>query len=955
MSKVRIYEIGKELGVQNAAIIDKARELGLIVETHLSYLEEEDAMKVKSALAKASQGTIVEKRVHSTVIRRRSRRRRDEPEAVDALEIGSEAAEAAEDTPEAVVDAPEAVVDAPEVVEAAEAAPDAVEAVEAVEATPEIVEAAPEAPDAVEAVDAAPDAVEAVDAAPDAGEAAPEAVEATPDAADVAPDAAEAVEPAPEAETAPEAEATPEAAEAAEEEYEEEYEEEMVMAPPPVPEATPDVPAPRASAKRPEPLVPTPRRKLKKDPYRAVVVTLPDPAEIAAQQRAAAAAAAAPPPTAPADPDADRSGRGVRRPDRRPSTPADREAAQRRGRRLIYDRRKEQGFGMGGRGGRVRGRRKKDRKGADMGPTVHIKRSVKINETISVGDLAIGMAVKSSELIQKLFAMGVMATVNQELDFETAQIVAGELGHEVQNVAFQVEEHIKVTTDADEDLQDRQAVVTIMGHVDHGKTSVLDVIQKSNIASGEAGGITQAIGAYVVKTKRGQLTFIDTPGHEAFTAMRARGAKVTDIVILVVAADDGVMPQTREAVAHARAAAVPIVVAVNKCDRPEADPQRVRTELTELELVPEDWGGETLFVDVSAKTGDGIDDLLEAVALQSEMMELQANPNKLAGGIVLESRLEKGRGPVATLLVQEGTLHVGDMVVSGTCFGKVRAMHDDKGQNLKEALPSFPVEILGLNGVPVASDSFNAVEDEKAARAVADHRSSKERDEKYSKTSALSLEQLFAQSSDEKKEIAVVLKGDSQGGVEAVSQALQKLKDDRVEIQIVHEAVGGITESDVNLAMTARGFIIGFNVRPEGKARTAAADAGVEIKTHSLIHDIIDMVKAAMEGALDKIANEVYLGRAEVREIFSVPKIGRIAGSYVIDGKILRAARTRLIREGTVIWEGKLGSLRRFKDDAKEVAQGFECGIGLEGYNDIKISDIVEAYKIEMVAAKLEE
>jgi len=910
MSKVRIYEIGKELGVQNADIIAKAREIGLDVEGHLSYLEEEDALKVKSALATATQGTVVEKRVHSTVIRRRSRRRRVEDEVV-ATEV--EAAPEAEAAPEPE---PEA---APEV--EAEAAPEPEAASEP--------EAAPE-PEPEPQPEPQPEA---------APEPEPEPEPKPEPEAEAAPEPEPEPKPEPEATPEPEPEATPEP-----------EAEEVVR----VPEATPDVPAPRSPAKRPEPLVPTPLRKPKKDPYRAVVVTLPDPAEIAAQQRREAAAAAAPPPAAPADPDAARAGR-ARRPDRRPGGPGqDRQDAQRRGRRLIYDRRKEQGFGMGGRGGRVRGRRKKVGKG-DTGPTVHIKRTVKINETISVGDLAIGMAVKSSELIQKLFGMGVMATLNQELDFETAQIVAGEMGHEVQNVAFQVDEHIKVTTDADEDLQDRQAVVTIMGHVDHGKTSVLDVIQKSNIASGEAGGITQAIGAYVVKTKRGQLTFIDTPGHEAFTAMRARGAKVTDIVILVVAADDGVMPQTREAVAHARAADVPIVVAVNKCDRPEADPQRVRTELTELELVPEDWGGETLFVDVSAKTGDGIDDLLEAVALQSEMMELQANPEKLAGGIVLESRLEKGRGPVATLLVQEGTLRVGDMVVSGTCFGKVRAMLDDKGKTLKTASPSFPVEILGLNGVPVASDSFNAVDDEKAARAVADHRSSKERDEKYSKTSALSLEQLFAQSGDSKKEIAVVLKGDSQGGVEAVSQALRKIQDERVEIQMVHEAVGGITESDVNLAMTAKGFIIGFNVRPEGKARTAAADAGVEIKTHSLIHDIIDMVKAAMEGALDKIANEVYLGRAEVREIFSVPKIGRIAGSYVIDGKILRSGSARLIREGTVVWEGKLGSLRRFKDDAKEVAQGFECGIGLDGFNDIKISDIVEAFKIEMVAAKLEE
>ena len=931
MSKVRIYEIGKELGVQNAAIIEKAREIGLEVDTHLSYLEEEDALRVKTAMARDSQGAVVEKRVSSTVIRRRPRRRK----LVEASAPVPTADGAVEPAPEQESLAPvESATTSAPVSEASivEPAPKTAPAPEVTDPADEEAASDPGLALVAESVSEEATAVETQESEA----AAPESVTSAPELAPETEEGAVAAAPDTVVESEPEvavAEAEPEVSPAAELEAEPES-----VCPP----------APRRKA--PQDLVPTPRKKLRKDPYKAMVVSLPDPVEVARQRRAAETAVM-PKLQAPGN-EPSRDGR-ARRGDKR--APPGRDTPQRRGKRLIYDRRKEQGYGMGTRGGRMRGRRKKERgAGMDMRPTVHIKRIVKINETISVGDLAAGMAVKASEMIQKLFAMGVMATVNQELDFDTAQIVAEELGHEVQNVAFQEEEHIKVVADEDVDLESRQPVVTIMGHVDHGKTSLLDVIQKSNITDGEAGGITQAIGAYVVKSKKGKITFIDTPGHEAFTAMRARGAKVTDLVILVVAADDGVMPQTREAVSHSKAAGVPIIVAVNKVDRPEADPQRVRQELMELDLVPEEWGGETLFVDVSAKTKVGINDLVEAVVLQAEMADLKANPNKRAAGIVLESRLEKGRGPVATLLVQEGTMHVGDILVSGTCFGKVRAMLDDRAKTIKEAGPSIPVEVLGLSAVPVASDSFNVVEDDKAARNLVEHRATKQRDEKYGKTSALSLEQLFAKTSDQTKEIAVVLKGNSQGAIEALSQAIRKLHDERVEIQIVHEGVGGITETDVNLALAGGGFIIGFNVRPEGKARTLADQVGVEIKTHALIHDIIDMVKAAMEGALDKVANEVYLGRAEVREIFRVPRAGRIAGSYIIDGKIPRTADVRLIREGTVVWQGKLGSLRRFKDDAKEVAQGYECGIGLEGFNDIKNGDIIEAYTIEMIAAKLE-
>ncbi|MBM4371057.1 MAG: translation initiation factor IF-2 [Deltaproteobacteria bacterium] len=920
MSTVRIYEIARELGIPNQTIIETARSMGLEVKDHLARLDEADVRRVKAALSKDRSTPSHEKRVSATVVRRRPRKSAGE-DAGGASPALSPAAEA--EVP--VAPAEESVAgDEPALTGKPTVAPE-----------PEVVvQAEPEPPGDGETREVMDSSAEP----PAPGEPPPD------EAPEVGDDGDAGSEPPP-----PEAVADAPAGEPADVEAPALLPVEGPagdVAPMP-PQATPDAPAPM---RRPPPEPLTLRRKIKKDSYKAVVVSMPDPEEIARQQRMAAPP---PPPVVPApppDPDAARTARAKR--DRR-GAPAEQETA-RRGKRLIYDRRKEQGFGMGDRSVRMRGRRKKERGGPELGGQAHIKRMVKVDGTISVGDLAAGMAVKASELIQKLFAMGVMATVNQELDFETAQIVAEELGNEVQNVAFQEETHIRTQTDADEDLRERHPVVTIMGHVDHGKTSLLDAIQKSNIAAGEAGGITQAIGAYMVKTRRGKITFIDTPGHEAFTAMRARGAKVTDIVILVVAADDGVMPQTREAVSHAKAAGVPIVVAVNKVDRPEADPQRVRQGLMDLELVSEEWGGETLFVNVSAKTRTGIDELLDAVLLQAEMLALRANPDKRATGTILESRLEKGRGPVATVLVQEGTLRVGDMMVSGTCFGKVRAMHDDQGRKLAEAGPSTPVEVLGLNGVPAASDPFNVVDDERAARALADHRTAKERDEKYSKTSALSLDQLFAKTGDERKEIAVVLKADSQGAVEALSQAIRKLHDERVGIRIIHEGVGGITEGDVNLAITASGFIIGFNVRPEGKARTAADQAGVAIRTYALIHEIVDMVKLALEGALDKVANEVYLGRAEVREIFQVPKIGRIAGSYVLDGKVQRTAQVRLIREGAVVWTGRVGSLRRFKDDAREVQQGYECGIGLDGFNDIKTGDIIESFIIEMVAARLE-
>jgi translation initiation factor IF-2 len=493
-----------------------------------------------------------------------------------------------------------------------------------------------------------------------------------------------------------------------------------------------------------------------------------------------------------------------------------------------------------------------------------------------------------------------------------------------------------------------------MGHVDHGKTSLLDAIREANVIAGEAGGITQHIGAYDVELNGRKITFLDTPGHEAFTAMRARGAKVTDIVILVVAADDGVMPQTREAINHSKAAAVPIIVAINKIDKPDSNPERVKRELTEHGLVSSEWGGDVTMVEVSAKKRLNLEELLEMILLQADLMELKANPNKQAKGTIVEAKLDKGRGPVATVLVQEGTLKAGDYCVVGVHSGRVRAMQNDRGEKILEAGPSMPVELVGLSGVPEAGDVFVSMKDEKQAKEIATLRQIKHREVEFAKHTKLSLEDLYKRiQSGEVKDLNVVVKGDVQGSIEAVSETLRKLSTDAVRLNVIHSAVGAITETDVNLAAASNAIIIGFNVRPEVKAQGHAEREGVDIRLYSIIYDAVEDVKKAMEGLLAPTLREKYLGRAEVREVFTVPKVGNIAGSYVQDGKMLRNAQARLLRDNVVVYEGKLSSLRRIKDDVKEVASGYECGIGLENYNDIKLGDIIEAFEIEKIATKL--
>ena len=569
------------------------------------------------------------------------------------------------------------------------------------------------------------------------------------------------------------------------------------------------------------------------------------------------------------------------------------------------------------------------------------------------------MGIKANDLIRELMSQGEMVTINHPLDFETASLLATEFKYEVENVAFDEDtllDHIEKNI-SDEGYSEpitRPPVVTIMGHVDHGKTSLLDAVRTTSVTDGEAGGITQHIGAYDVDVNGKKVAFLDTPGHEAFTAMRSRGAQVTDIVVLVVAADDGVMPQTKEAINHSKAAGVPIIVAVNKIDKPNANPDKVKQELTEFELVPEDWGGETIFVDVSAKNGTNIDQLLEMILLQAEVLDLKAVADKRAKGSVVEARLDKGRGPVSTVLVQEGTLRIGDPIVSGTHFGRVRTMVDDRGVTVEAAGPSCPVEVTGLSGVPQAGDSFHSVDDEKTAKDVAQHRQARMRESEMAKHSKVSLEDLYARIQEgDVKELKVVIKADVQGSVEAVKDSLAKLSTDNCRLIALHTAVGGITESDIILASASDAIVLGFNVRPEVKAANLAESEGVDIRLYSIIYDAVEDIRNAMEGLLEPTFKESPLGRVEVRETFHVSKIGTIAGCYVVDGKIVRNAKARLVRDNVVIWEGELSSLKRFKDDAKEVQSGYECGIGLVNYNDIKVGDVIEAYEMQEVKTTL--
>ncbi|UCE90491.1 MAG: translation initiation factor IF-2, partial [Pseudomonadota bacterium] len=587
-------------------------------------------------------------------------------------------------------------------------------------------------------------------------------------------------------------------------------------------------------------------------------------------------------------------------------------------------------------------------------PTAPIEREVRLPETITVAELAQKVSVKAAEVIKVMMQMGSMVTINQVLDQETAAVVVEEMGHKPVMLQENAVEQELVAKEDTREFKGRAPVVTIMGHVDHGKTSLLDYIRRAKVAAGEAGGITQHIGAYHVETASGKITFLDTPGHEAFTAMRARGAKVTDLVILVVAADDGVMPQTREAIQHSRAADVPMIVAINKIDKPEADVDRVKQAMAQEEVIPEDWGGDTMFLGVSAHTGEGVEDLLEAISLQAEVLELKAPVSGEANGIIVESRLDKGRGPVATMLVQKGTLNRGDIVLAGLEYGRIRAMIDEHGQELESAGPSMPVEILGLSGVPQAGDEAVVVPNERKAREVATFRQGKYRDVKLARQQAAKLENVFSQMGEgEVSSVNIVLKADVQGSAEAITDALNKLSTDEVQVKIVASGVGGITSSDVNLAMASNAIVIGFNVRADAGAKRLVEEEEVDLHYYSVIYDLIEEIKQAMTGLLAPEFKEEIIGLAEVRDVFRSPKLGAIAGCMVVDGTVKRNNPIRVLRDNVVIYEGELESLRRFKDDVEEVRMGTECGIAVKNYTDVKVGDQIEVYERVQVAREL--
>jgi translation initiation factor IF-2 len=880
MSKKRVYELAKELGMENKDLIAKLERIGIAVKSHSSTLEEHDIERILQELKAGEPAGMEEKRIKSTVIRRRAVR-----PAVEEVPVVPETPPA-EPVAEKAKEAP--VKEAPQKEAAPAAVPKKKTAKE--EAAPAPVKERAEAPVAEKELrKKKEEPAETVAKAPEEAE-------------------APALKPAPPADVkkhVPPREAPPAAAAPAE------------PKPPVEPKAPPRAPermivsAPPASgaerAQRAE------AEKPKKKGKKPVEVLMAEPVPVRKKSFIKKIA--------------------DRRDKREDADHDERPSRWREEKKTAVVRMKKPVITV---------------------PKA-IKRRVKVGEAITVGDFAKKMGVKASEVINKLIVLGVMVGINQSIDRETATLVAGEFGYQIEPLAEGYDESLLRVEAPSTNLMPRAPVVTIMGHVDHGKTSLLDAIRQTNVMEGEAGGITQAIGAYHVRIKDRDIVFLDTPGHEAFTAMRARGAQVTDIVVLVVAADDGVMGQTIEAINHAREAEVPILVAINKIDKPGADPGKVKQALTEYGLVSEEWGGETIFCEVSAKKKTGIEELLEMILLQADIMELKADADRPARGVIIEAKLDKGRGPVATVLIQEGTLKEGDAFVAKTDSGRVRAMVDDQGRRVHEAGPSMPVEVIGFSSVPQASTEFICVEDEKKARNISEYWIRKEREKELAATSKITLEQLYDRIKEGFKEFGVVLKADVQGSLEALTDALNKLSTSDVKLKIIHSSTGAITETDVMLASASNAIIIGFNVRPDSRVVEIAQQEGVEVKLYDIIYNAISDVRAAMEGLLEPEWKEVVLGRAEVREVFRVPKVGAIAGSYVSDGKIAKSASVKLVRDGVVVYDGKIASLRRFKDDAREVAAGLECGIGVEGFNDFKVGDVLEAYLKEKVARKLED
>jgi len=987
MAKLRVYELAKDLNMTNKALLNKLKELDIDAKSHMSSLEDSAIKQIKASLFGKSRQK-EDLKVRPSVIRRRKKKVVRDPDAaprersedstvsdMDVLETQD-----ATDSQKTVPDTPDALpVEAEQKSEAKESAP-APESPEPTKSQKKaltkkkksepakiikpVKPALPPEPESVKpATAAAPEDTKPEPETPDAPDQAP-----APEASDD-PKTAEKISP-----SAEEKQLKEDAAQKVKEPLTDTADKTVEKIEEPEPQKS-DVSREAPAAPETDEAKSSKKKKKKKKSTPAKIVKKADPvvlenirktkaeeekkdmgseriARPAASNRTGAVATG-PDTGAPfipgeADP-------GFRKKDRRkdegPGDSFDGKRKKRKKKSVVEGEELYRGRGKKKRGKKDNRAKKGGFQKTQITTPKAIKRRIKIDEAIELAELAKRMGIKANEMIAKLMTMGVMATVNQTIDFETATLVAAEFDFEVEKASFEEDVLLQVETDNQDKgrMIKSPPVVTIMGHVDHGKTSLLDVIRKSKITSGEAGGITQHIGAYNVDTPNGgRITFLDTPGHAAFTAMRSRGAKVTDIVILVVAADDGVMPQTIEAINHSKAAGVPVVVAVNKMDKPGADPDRILRELAELGLLAEEWGGDVIFVKVSAKTGEGIDDLLEMVLLQSEVLELKANPDRNASGYVVESRLDTGRGAVATVLVKQGTLRDGDSIVCGLHSGRIRAMVDDLGNRIEEAGPSTPAEIVGLTGVPDAGDEFVAVASDKDAKQIASHRMQKQRAKELAKKSRANLEKMFENlGSEEIKELKLIVKADVQGSIEALNDSLKDLAKEEVDIKIIHSGVGTINESDVGLASVSDAIIIGFNVRPTPQIRKLAKDENVDMRFYDIIYDVINDIKAALDGMMPSTFHEIIIGRAEVRDTFVVPKIGTIAGCHIAEGKVVRGKKVRLLREGVIKCDTQLSSLRRFKDDVKEVEQGYECGIGLAKYNDIKAGDIIECYEVE--------
>jgi translation initiation factor IF-2 len=1016
MSKQRVYEVAKQLNMDPKALVALFQSIGVSdVRNHMSTVEPEAVERAKRNLDRHKPAEVVEERIRPTVVKRRARVAEGgevpppRPSAPGHTEAPVHAAPARAAEPVAIPAPP------PSAPSHARVAPKPVPSRPGeAEAKPREVPPPPPSVKAAAPAAAPPEPTPAPQvAAPEAVVPAPKpsspraAPAAGPSAADAAPAAAApapAVAPAAEAAVAPAVTsassapsgpveapapvvppAPPSRRGAAGKAPQPE-----VVAPPPAPQPPTAVVAPEPPVATPAPAAPAP---VKAEPPPAPVPVKPPPAATPAShgprprevtpvaaQRAPSAPAA--PPDAPKRPSQPPK-TGVEFWAGRPGVPMPQaRAAVPPARRTTYDPRagavapRPAPGGYAGPGGRPMGQgggrprpgmrprpgQMQQRRGPVMSSTLEMashKKVVKIEEQVSLQKIAAMMSLKATDVLLKLLSMGMPGVnINSTLDSETAKIIANEFGWSVEDVAVSEEDSLfaatEVEKDTGEEAEPRPPIVTVMGHVDHGKTTLLDKIRKAAVADGEAGGITQHVGAYRVETARGTIAFLDTPGHEAFTAMRARGASLTDIVILVVAADDGVMPQTREAINHAQAAKVPIVVAVNKIDKPGADTDRIMRDLATLGLQPEEWGGETMFAKVSAKTGQGVDELLERVLLQAEILELKARPRRRASGTVIEALLDRGRGPVARVMVQDGTLRTGDILLAGAVWGKVRAMTDELGRQVQEAGPATPVEVLGLNDVPSAGDPVHSVKDARTAEEIADNRKKRASKSLIPQDSRVSLEALTSRlAENEQLELKLIVKGDVQGSVEAVVNALTKLSNAKVKVTVVHAGVGGITEGDVNLGVASKALIVGFNARPAGKAAAHAESEGVEIRLYNIIYNAVDDIKSAMEALLPATKIEKALGRAEVRKVYSITKVGIVAGCMVTSGLVKRTAEARLVRDNVVIWAGRLSGLRRFKDDAREVPEGMECGISLEGYQDVKDNDIIESFEIEEVKSKL--